>query len=305
MKRVTCVLTLALMAGAATALPARATPGDPNFGRFLPEAGTGFILSYGQANPVAFDKNVFCGDIKCGEIKFDYATYLQKPDGKTRGGAALSGGFYISPGLKLAAGDKLVWVQTVQATLTGENDWGIDPAKGPFEFPDADRTSPAYPFTTTAAPPPNPPGKPTLGYQDFPSRRFAKGDQFWQAELGLVCLDGVVNGVTQAFVIDTFLWGFNVQADPKQIISKAPSFFGPPTATYLATLNSYYSGAPPMPPTSGGTSTKFNFQSGCDDCFVKKCDGNRCAVPEPSSHLLFALAVLSAIVLGRFGNRAD
>ncbi|MGH7153757.1 MAG: PEP-CTERM sorting domain-containing protein, partial [Acetobacteraceae bacterium] len=92
---------------------------------------------------------------------------------------------------------------------------------------------------------------------------------------------------TQAFVIDTFLWGFGVQTAPNAITPTAPAFFGPPTGSYLATLNSYYSGAPPNPPTSGGTSSKFNFQAGCDNCFRKV------KVPEPPSYLL--------ILVGLFG----
>ncbi|MGH7152988.1 MAG: hypothetical protein ACREF3_03590, partial [Acetobacteraceae bacterium] len=190
-----CVAALALLFSVGAVPAVHATP----FGRFLKQpADSSIVFKYNQPAPIQFDQQVFCDGVKCGDIKFDYATYLRKPTGTTSGGAALSGGFYLAPGVSLAPGHKLAWVQTVESTRTGENNWGIDPATGPFEFPDASRTSPAYPFTTTAAAPPNPPGPPTLGFQDFPSRRFANGNQFWLAELGLVCIDGVVKGVTQA-----------------------------------------------------------------------------------------------------------
>lgn len=141
-------------------------------------------------------------------------------------------------------------------------------------------------MTGTAAKPPNPPGPPTLGYQDFPGRNFADGNQNWVAELGLVCIQKTpgADGFEQAYVIDTFLWGFGVQTNPDMITANAPRDWSAPTPSYLKTLNSYYSGAPPMPPTSGGVSSKINFQAGCDDCFV--------AVPEPSNDLVFMAALL-------------
>lgn len=98
-----------------------------------------------------------------------------------------------------------------------------------------------------------------------------------------------MDGVTQGFVIDTFLWGFKVETSPNSIVSIGPLAFGPPTASYLSMLNSNYSGMPPVPPTSGGTSTKFKFQAGCDNCFVAK------TVPEPSSSMLLATGLLAII----------
>jgi hypothetical protein len=257
---------------------------DPiNHGRFLPMAGTGFILSYGNGNaaPTAFDQDVFCEVQKCGEIKFDYDTFLEKPGGITDGGGALSGGFYIDPSLSISPGHHLAWVQTVLPTVVGENSWRIE--VGGVKYPDAPRTTPEYPFTTTAAAPPNPPGPPTLGFQDFPGRLFADGVQSWLAELGLVCIDDTVgtDGFRQAFVIDSLLWGFGVAIAPNTITANAPHLWGPATASYLATLNDYYDGSPPNPPTSGGVSSKFHFQAGCDNCFV----------PEPGTLTLLVWGV--------------
>jgi hypothetical protein len=302
------VRTVMLAVGAIIAwLPiAQATPTTdqqppPNFGRFLnPPSRSRNVFRYLVPAPTEFDRQVTCGNLVCGEIRFDYAPYLGKPNGMTRGGAVLSGGFYLAPGLMLAPGDRLAWVQTVVATRSGENAWGINPAAGPFEFPDASRTSPAYPFTNTAAPPPTPPGRPTLGFNDAPSRRFVNGNQFWLAELGLVCIDGSVKGVTQAFAIDTFLWGFRVDTNPNTIVSIGPAAFGPPTRSYLATLNSYYSGMPPNPPSSGGMSAMFNFQAGCDDCFIP-----RVPAPEPATYLLLLAGVLGIAGVRHINRRSS
>ena len=188
-------------------------------------------------------------------------------------------------------------VQTVSATIAGRNFWGIPATTaGSYTFPDANRTNPRYPFTTLAVTPPNPPGVPTLAFDDIPTRNFSAGNQSWLAELGLVCIDGVVGGVTQGYVIGTLTWGFNVQTGPNRIAVNFPSladpFFSAPSASYLATLNSYYSGKPPVPPTSGGTSSRFNFQPGCDNCFVPKTPA-----PEPSALLLLLTAVVACVAL--------
>jgi hypothetical protein len=267
-----------------------------NHGRFLRDPSqSGIVDSYGQATPTTFDQDVYCGTVKCGTIKFDYDTYLGKPDPTKGGGGALSGGFYLAPNVTLAPGHTLGWVQTVIATISGAsatNFWGI--TTNNVEYPDATRTSPLYSFTTTAATPPDPPGPPTLGFQDFPSRFFSDGNQTWLAELGLVCFDPTVGGVTEGDVIDTFLWGFGVQTGPDAITANAPHLWGVPTASYLSTLNSFYSGTPPNPPTSGGTSSKYKFNVECDDCFQ---------VPEPASAVPFAVGMMALLGLLGVGGR--
>lgn len=78
-------------------------------GRFLRDpADSSIVYSYGSATPTAFDQNVFCGTTQCGEIKFDYDTYREKPNGLTSGGGALSGGFYINPAPRVNPADNLV-----------------------------------------------------------------------------------------------------------------------------------------------------------------------------------------------------
>ncbi len=269
---------------------------EANFGRFLIDTSRSrYVYSYGDAAPTQFDRDVFCGTTKCGEIKFDYDTYLAEPDGTERGGGALSGGFYLDPGftISLAPPMHLAWVQTVVATISGNNFWGI--TTGLVEFPDATRTTPDYPGTTTAATPPNPPGPPTLGFNDIPNRAFADGAQSWLAELGLVCIDDIPgpDGFQDAFVIGTFEWGFGVEVAPDAIIAHTPQQWGLPSASYLSTLNDYYDGSPPNPPTSGGTSSKFHFQAGCDNCFV---------VPEPSTFILMAVALVVLAFIRRRGS---
>lgn len=279
--RVLC-LTLVLFAVVAVSPAAIAAPVH---GRFLRNpADSSIVHSYGNLTPTTFDHDIFCHDIRVGGIKFDYDIYLHKPNGTDDGGAALSGGFYQDPGVAVRPGYKLAWVQTVTATLSGNNIWGVG---NNVEFPDADSTAtPAYPFTTTAATPPNPPGAPTLGYQDFPNRFFENGAQTWLAELGLVCIQDLpgIDGFREVHVISTFLWGFGVTEDPDTITANAPHALGAPTASYLATLNDFYDGTAP----TGVATSKFRFSDDCD-CFV--------ATPEPTSMALLGLASIGGVGL--------
>src|SRR5262249_54018291 len=159
--------------------------------------------------------------------------------GGRSGGAALSGGFYEDPNWSLAPGHTLGWVQIVSTTRPGtDNIWGITAMNS--IYPDTNSlNNPNYPFQSTAETPPNPPGAPTVGFQDFPRRNFANGAQRWIAELGLVCYV-TVDGVTQAYVLDTFTWGFRVNVNPNSISPILPNFFGPPSNTFISTLNAFY-----------------------------------------------------------------
>lgn len=274
-------LSLAMLADVASAAAMRFLPSVP----FSLGGGTN-VTAYGGVFST-FDQDVICDGVKCGSIKFDYETWTGKTAGGTdTGGAALSGGFYASADahIKVARNRRLSWVQTVIATVSGANDWGI--VIGEVEFPDASRTSPEYPFQTAAQTPPNAPGAPYLGFQDFPNRFFTS-DQRWLAELALVCIDDTLdaNGFNQVYVIDSFLWGFGVDSQKKEITANAPHAWGAPTASFLSTLNGYYDGSPPIPPTSGGTSSKYHFQAGCDDCFI---------IPEP---LMLPLVVTLLLLL--------
>jgi len=279
------------------ALCSAALPASAVTGRFLPDpTDPNFIVfSYGLPNPVAFDQNILCQTLPVGTIKFDYDTYLRKPTGTLTGGGVLIGGFYLNTGYTVDPNCTLAWVQTVTATISGNNDWGI--TVGNTEFPDATRTDPVYPFESVAVTPTNPPGTPYLAFRDFPNRFFSDGNQSWLAELGLVMIHNTpdVNGVRQVNVLDTFLWGFGVTTAPNAITPTAPNSFSAPTASYLTILNDYYDGAPPNPPTSGGTSAKYNFVAGCDTgCFV--------VAPEPSSVGLLVMGLGAGGVI-RFRRR--
>jgi hypothetical protein len=303
--------TLQLALAIAAALMLLPVSVQAQYGRFLNRpAGNGpgssrVIASYGNAGganpaaPIQFDQDVNCpGCGVVGTVRFDYDTYTSTQTGARAGaGAALSGGFYQSAAWDLAPGHTLAWVQLVTATHAGRNNWGI-PGNGMATFPDATRGNAAYPGTNTANPnPPNPPGRPTLGYQDLPDRFWAGGAQDWTATLALVCfVDAAQAGVPiQAFVLDSFTWGFSLAvANGNTDTANAPANWqaGAPNA-FLTTLNNYYSGnAPPAPATMRATTT-YNFQNGCDDCFVR-------AVPEPSS---YAMLVAGLFLLGYWANR--
>src|SRR5277367_5242052 len=83
MKSALYALALACLLGLG-ATQATATP-DPTFGRFLvPAADSTIVKSYYQAAPLTYDRPVFCststGNINCGTVRFDYATYLGKDE---------------------------------------------------------------------------------------------------------------------------------------------------------------------------------------------------------------------------------
>ena len=64
------------------------------FGRFFPEppfpkSKKTEVISFGTNPPVEFDKDVTCDTKKCGDIRFDYSTFLE---GLTGNNAPLTGG---------------------------------------------------------------------------------------------------------------------------------------------------------------------------------------------------------------------
>ncbi|MCB9852741.1 MAG: PEP-CTERM sorting domain-containing protein [Phycisphaerales bacterium] len=254
-----------ILPGLITALAAAPTYAE--HGRFLQDAApTNIVQQYGNANPTAFDQVVTdtVKDLNVGNIRFDYDTYTLRP-GNVGGGGALSGGFFMNPGFQLKPGFSLAWVQTVNATHAGDNEWNL-PDTGAGTFPDADPMdrapgtfgpddtllAPTYVFNTPAA---NTTGTaPTLGFQDFPGRGFADGNQTWLAELGLTCISNTatlnIDGrmFRDVRVIDTLLWGFDLNGLPVampgigNVGANAPHFWSDPTGTYLDTLNNFYDG---------------------------------------------------------------
>ena len=269
-------------------------------GRFIPNAPAGW--TYGNtgpgANPIQFDETVTdtTKSINAGMIRFDYDTYFDAPN---TGGAGLSGGFFINDGVTLKPGFSLGWVQTVIADHTGTgaaNRWNL-PTENAGEYPDADPKdrpapgldpsdtllAPTYPYNDPATAPVG--MQPTFGFQDFPSRSTADGNQSWLAELGLACISDSANithdgmQMREVRVIDTLLWGFNLNGLPAapagigNVGSDPPAFWSDPTGSYLDTLNDFYDGlggggAPD--PTGGvqpGVATdKYRFFNN-DNCF--------------------------------------
>lgn len=286
-------------------------------GRYLRDpANSSIVQAYGNTgggtSPTQFDRGVRDNtkNINAGEIRFDYDTYTH--DNGTQGGAALSGGFFQDPMVALKPGFRLAWVQTVNATRTGTdgiNGWNL-PGTNAGTYPDAPPADPRYPFTTPATV--NVPfAPPTFGFQDFPSRNYADGNQFWIAELGLTCISETptIRIAGQDFfevrVIDTFLWGFNFVNLPAgaggpglaNVQASSPAFWSDPTSTYLNTLNSFYdgTGGGGGPNPAGGVlpgvaSSRYRFANN-DNCFV--------AIPEPSSAILIICGSVIALVRRR------
>src|SRR5262249_31007790 len=120
--------------------------------------------------------------------------------------------------------------------------------------------APSYQFNTPTVFPMNqdPNAGGGLGFQDFPARTWASGNQSWTAELGLVCIKDTpgTDGFRDVRVINTFLWGFNFNGLPANppppgignVGSFPPAFWSPPTASYLNTLNNFYDGMGGGPP---------------------------------------------------------
>lgn len=268
-----------------------ATPALADHGRFLLDpVDSGLVFEYGNPAPTPFDQAVAdtTKGINAGMIKFDYDTYTRKPAGNVSGGGALSGGFFMNAGVNVKPGFELHWVQTVIADVTGQNNWNL-PAMNAGEFPDATPASPVYPNESV---PTNPLGMaPTLGFQDFPNRFFAAGNQNWQAELGLVCISDTANLDIEGMlfrevrVIDTLLWGFDLVGLPAatpgiaNVAADAPAFWSDPVQSYLDTLNAFYDGMGGGPPAV--PSTKYKFFNN-DNCFI----------PEPASLTLLAFGAL-------------
>ena len=276
----TCVAIIAVLALTAQNAIAQ-------HGRYLPTASGGFMWGNEGAgnNPIMFDRAVqdTTKNISAGNIRFDFDTYAV---GGT-GGGALSGGFFANANVQVKPGFSLIWVQTVNATNSGANEWGL-PNAGAGTFPDADPMdrahpglapgdplfAPSYPFLTPAAG--MRPLLPGIGYTDFPGRGFAAGNQSWRAELGLACVNETPNGdgFREVRVIDTFLWGFDFVGlpdptpDTSNVNGFGPLAWSDPTATFLNTLNDYYDGTPPAPATAPA-SAMYLFQNN-DNCFIER-----------------------------------
>lgn len=143
------------------------------------------VQSYGNAF-TQFDREVTDNvkNLNAGMIRFDYNTWNRAGNPSPGGGGALTGGFFMADGITVKPGFALHWVQIVgrDTTTNGANDWGFDPQNQNGPFPDADATTPVYPYESLL-PGVNPNPAPTLGFTDFPARTYA-------GPSGLVCRAG-------------------------------------------------------------------------------------------------------------------
>ncbi len=254
----------------------------PNTPYVLPNGVT--VQSYGNAF-TQFDRDVTDNvkGLNAGTIKFDYNTWNGAGNPSIGGGGALTGGFFMANGITVKPDFTLHWIQIVtrDTDTNGSNDWGFDEQNQNGPFPDADATSPFYPYEDLL-PGVNPNPAPTIGFTDFPARPYAWGAQTWQAELALVCTANTAgqNGFREGRVVGSFFWGFGVQVNPNNAITRAePSLWGIATNDLINTFNSYYDGMSP----DGQVTPKYTF-----------ANNTNCFVPEPGTALLlFAAAGLA------------
>lgn len=302
-----CLAALVLGAG----WPA---PAEAGFGRFLPTApftsGPNRVNNYQQMAPVMFDNDVVINGMTVGTIRIDYATFLGTfgRNNIPSGGVVISGGFYLAPGFCVNPGFTLAWVQVVNATITGANNFNL-PQRNAGRFPDAFATdaqsaanggtgvAPAYPGVRLLVPPMGVPA-PTLPFNDIAPRFFRDGVQSWRAELGLVCIANQpdANGFRQVHVLDTFVYGFDVGVNPNTITAVPPSSFGPPSGIYLFTLNDFYKGMSPSIGGNTGVRTDLYHFAASQDCFMP--------CPAPPSLLLMLVGGAGSVVLVRRRGRA-
>ncbi len=238
------------------------------------------VTAYGSANGTEFTQDVICqGHGKVGYISFTYDTWtgntLPAP-GTATGGGALAGGFFKTADCQLAPGWQLGWVQIVSSTFSGSNVWGA--ANGTW-FPDTgnSKTDPDYPYQSLPVVA-NP--APTVAFQDFPNRYPSDGDQYWLAELGLVCKNLTTHEMD---IIDTFLWGFNISNGT--FTANSPHLWSAPTANYITTLETYFDGTHDNADWTIGT-----------DC-------SHCCIPEPTAIVVWSLLGGLAVIAGRRRRR--
>jgi hypothetical protein len=282
--------------GAAAILLQPAAAPAATHGRYLLDpANSSVVFAYGHANPDQYDRSVrdAVKDLDVGEIRFDCDTYSGEPGGNGKGGLAIAGGFFMANGIGLKPGHTLAWVQIVNATTTGQNEWNL-PQSNAGWFPDATPNAKAYPFSSTKVDL-DPPA--TLGFQDFPERSFANpANEDWQAELGLVCIENEpdANGAKKVHVIATFYYGYTIvinHAAPFGVadVTAKPKFgWAPPSANFITTLTNFYDGqGGGGGPDNGGAavaSKKFTFVSE-SNCFQRStCQPNR-MLDEPFSYV--------------------
>lgn len=198
----------AVFAVGGTALTAQA-----NNGRYLPDnfdLGGISNESYFGAGPTEYNQQVAWSGDTFGDFHFTYDRWVgdHTGSGLRTGGGVIAGGFTQSPNIETKLNYEFSWVQIVSSTFSGNNAWG---APNGSWFPDTtDRADPQYPFRNLPiAGNGNPAVSP--GFQDFPNRFFASGNQTWRAELALVLIDAAAHEMR---IVGSFTWGFDMVGDP-------------------------------------------------------------------------------------------
>jgi hypothetical protein len=281
--RAFCVLVLACSASAT---------GWANTQNYLPatpfELGSPAsidVTAYGSNPGTQYTQDVTCNGHDVGYVDFTYNTWtgntlpVTNPLNVTVGGA-LAGGFFSNGVCQPAPGWQLGWVQIVSSTFSGTNVWGAPDGSW---FPDtANKTDPDYPYQSL---PVTPATAPTVAFQDFPNRYPKNGNQYWLAELGLVCKNPTTHVCD---IVDTFDWGFNVVGNnpgPGGVTSVVPYGWGAPSANYINTLENAFDGE--------GGSTDWTFSTNCSGC----------CVPEPATFPLLVSALLGLAGAGYLRRR--
>lgn len=257
-------------------------PSAANHGRYLPDVPLSDLDLIDPvwagpngpgSPPVEFNAEVVCPDMgRIGEIRFTYDVWVAEMDvNDTRlvtTGAGLAGGFWADENCVLCSGYQWGWVQVVRATFSGDNIWN---APNGERFTDTDqKQDPDYPFEELPplTNPPNP--LPTVGFYDLPNRFPRRGEQFWEAELGLVCKNLATADMK---VVATFLWGFSILL-PDGLVSMPPGFWSDASTQYINTITSNFSGL--------DGSVQWQVERGY-------C---RCIIPEPASVTLVVIGLV-------------
>ena len=255
---------------------------------------------------VSVNQEVSVGGMKIGHVEFGYNVFQTTPvQGISSGGVGIGGAFLFDMNslLRLKDGHEFAWVQIVRATLAGPNEWGLseikpDPKKPPFPDTNNERTSPSY--TINRVDQPDGGDDPNIGFADTPTRVSAKplqvtpdydGNQTWDAELGLVCMDA---DAMSAHVIATLTYGFKVVPPvlgggfPPDVLADGkfeavkPSNLGAPSQTYMMTLTNAFTGN--NVPNTDLETTKWTFDNDPMACFMM--------IPEPATTAQVGLLTL-------------
>lgn len=228
----------------------------------------GLLVEY---NPTVSEVIAGLGEVNVGTIDFDYRLFKGNWKGPgnplTDGGAGLWGNFTetLPPGVSRAPNFDLHWVQVVQATNAGVQQWGAGPDEW-FVDNGGSFTDPWYPADP---------------FNDYPNRELS-ADQYWHAELALA---GINATAKEMRIIGSVMWGFDIAAGDVQ----EGSLYGNPSPTWGAPLPSF-------------SEAVLRDWPGVNDFHDWTVNELAVWVPEPSTALL--LLVIAAITRRRYPRSA-